>query len=76
MPAEQFQKALERLVTDKDYRKEVAAVPDRLASDFPLTPGELGLLAAVWEATGNMPDVQGYGIQLCSWFACCCCGEY
>jgi hypothetical protein len=72
MAAPEFQNALYKLVTDEKYRQAVEADPQRLSTDFTLSPGEVGLLAAVWEATGNTPEVIGHGVMLCSWAACCC----
>jgi hypothetical protein len=74
MPAQQFQEALHRLVTSAEYRQDVQSEPDRLLRDFELTPGELGLLHAVWEATGvKQEDQKTRGLLLCHWSACCCC---
>ena len=76
MAADQFQQALQRLVTNEEYRQEVLRDERRLLSDFPLTPGELGLLQAVWEAVrgGAQQDtIKESALMLCAWQACCCC---
>jgi hypothetical protein len=75
MSASEFQNALRRLVTDEGYRQTVESDPQRLSNDFALSPGEIGLLAAVWEATGSTPEVVGHSMTLCSWAACCCSCE-
>jgi len=75
MSSSEFQNALRRLVTEESYRRAVESDPQRLSADFSLSPGELGLLAAVWEATGTTPEVVGHGMMLCSWAACCCSCE-
>jgi hypothetical protein len=85
MPAEQFQAALRRLMTDSQYCRAVEREPETLLSDYTLTSGEVGLLHAVREASGGeplqvgLPDPAAHaqaaesGLMLCSWFACCCC---
>ena len=61
MASTQFHQAIQRLATDEGYRASVEADPKQLLRDFQLTPGELGLVAAVREAAFGAPDVQGYG---------------
>jgi hypothetical protein len=75
MPAQQFQQALQRLVTDADYREQVQQEPELLLREYPMTPGEVGLLHAVWEATGARPAQADNRLVplLCDWHACCCC---
>jgi len=72
----EFQDALRRLVTDAEYREAVLTDERRLLTDFELTPGELGLLQAVWEAVGGRSErasAAARGLLLCHWAACCCC---
>jgi len=75
MAAEQLQQALHLLVTDASYREEVVRDDQRLLNDFRLSPGELGLLQAIWEAVRGTPEHRSVerGLMLCSWAACCCC---
>ena len=54
-----FRRALERLVGDEGYRAAAMADPDRVAADYGLDPGQLGLLGAVcWAAYA--PEVAGH----------------
>ena len=58
---EPFRRALERLVTDEEYRRAAMADPGRVARDYGLDPGQDGLLgAACWAAYG--PEVAGHGM--------------
>jgi hypothetical protein len=75
MSQDAFQRALHKLVTDMAYNSEVATDPQRLIQDFELTSGELGLLTAVWAATGRAPETQTQTQarpMLCHWSVCCC----
>ncbi len=79
MSQQGFQDALAALVNDPEYREKVVADQTTLVKDFDLTPGEVGLLSAVGEAAGGIPDVQGYELSTTEADAidviiiCCCC---
>jgi hypothetical protein len=73
MPAQAFQQALGKLVTDESYRSVIEGEPQRLLSDCTLDPGELGVLLQVWERSGDtdviahMEDVDIYCCCSCCW---------
>lgn len=77
MSQQGFQDALAALVNDPDFREKVIADQTTLVKDFQLTPGEVGLLSAVGETCGGLPDVQGYEAEAeldpTVIIICCCC---
>jgi hypothetical protein len=72
MTTQTFQQALTKLVSDEKYRKGIEGSPRQLLSDFPLDPGEIGVLMQVWEKTRET-DVLGHSIDISVSCCCCCC---
>lgn len=76
----QFYQALNRLMTDNDYRAAVEANPKQLVEDYQLSKDDLQVISSVGQRVTNEPDVQGYTWEedlndFGEWldgFLCCC----
>lgn len=81
MEGNQFHQALNRLMTDSDYRTAIEQNPKQLLEDYQLTRDDIELMAQVRKAaTKEDPDVQGYTVLEDAWevyldvtaYLCCC----
>jgi hypothetical protein len=63
-----FQRALERLVSDAEFNKAVAKDPTQLSKEYKLKASEMLLLMQAWEASG-VPE-SAWILTICH----CCCG--
>lgn len=64
-----FQKALERLVSDNDYRIAVSADGSKLSSDYQLDDTEMKVMKLIGIKSGWVAD----DIVLDNVNCCCCC---
>lgn len=63
MEGNQFYQALNRLMTDSEYRTTVERNPQQLLEDYHLTKDDLETIANVREKAVNEPDVEGYTFE-------------
>jgi hypothetical protein len=80
MENSQFYQALNRLMTDNDYRTTVKGNPQQLVEDYQLSRDDIQLISSVGQRVTNEPDVQGYTWEddlndVGEWldtYLCCC----
>jgi translation elongation factor EF-Tu-like GTPase len=80
MENSQFYQALNRLMTDNDYRVAVEANPKQLVEDYQLSKDDLQMISSVGQRVTNEPDVQGYTweedvtefFEAVDYYLCCC----